>query len=403
LGVHCQCALENNTAAKAENWNSFSISLPSLPEKPALRGGFFYEGNNKVAFNGSGTFNRIYNWVTDKSNTVPVTASRMDAEMDGMATGLTTAICRDGQSTATARIPFAAGIGVSDGSAGTPAINFTGDANSGIYSIGADNIGVAAGGAKVLDIATTGLAVTGTFSSSGAATLSGAATFSSTAAVTGDFSVATNKFNVTATSGNTTVAGTLGVTGAATLSSTLAVTGTLVVNGTKMILDAATGNLNHDGDLHTFGAGTIDGALSAASVTGAMVAAQAGMETGTSTTTVVTPGRQQYHPSAAKVWVAVTFSGGTPSAAASYGISSITDTSAGKVTVNPSVAFSSVNYATVASPDTDTGGSSDLSVSVITKDTSSFVVELNTVSVSGANTTTSVSDFNFSVVAYGDQ
>jgi microcystin-dependent protein len=114
-----------------------------------------------VAFNGSGTFNRVHNWVTDKSNVVPVTASRMDAEMDGMATGLTTAICRDGQSTTTARIPFAAGIGMSDGSVGTPAINFTGDTNSGIYVIGADNIGVAAAGAKVLDIATTGLTVTG--------------------------------------------------------------------------------------------------------------------------------------------------------------------------------------------------------------------------------------------------
>jgi microcystin-dependent protein len=113
-----------------------------------------------VAFNGSGTFNRVHNWVTDKSNVVPVTASRMDTEMDGMATGLTTAICRDGQSTTTARIPFAAGIGMSDGSVGTPALNFTSDTNSGIYVIGPDNIGVAVAGAKVLDIATTGLTVT---------------------------------------------------------------------------------------------------------------------------------------------------------------------------------------------------------------------------------------------------
>jgi microcystin-dependent protein len=44
---------------------------------------------------------------------------------------------------------------------GTPGINFTGDTNSGIYHIGPDNIGVSAAGAKVLDIATTGLTVTG--------------------------------------------------------------------------------------------------------------------------------------------------------------------------------------------------------------------------------------------------
>ena len=45
-------------------------------------------------------------------------------------------------------------------------------------------------------------------------------TFSSTLGVTGDFSVNTNKFNVTASSGDTTVAGTLGVTGVATFSTT---------------------------------------------------------------------------------------------------------------------------------------------------------------------------------------
>jgi len=42
-------------------------------------------------------------------------------------------------------------------------------------------------------------------------------TFSSTLGVTGNFSVNTNKFTVTATSGNTVVAGTLAVTGAVTI------------------------------------------------------------------------------------------------------------------------------------------------------------------------------------------
>lgn len=45
-------------------------------------------------------------------------------------------------------------------------------------------------------------------------------TFSSTLGVTGDFTVNTNKFSVTATTGDTSVAGTLGVTGIATFSST---------------------------------------------------------------------------------------------------------------------------------------------------------------------------------------
>lgn len=49
------------------------------------------------AFNGSGTFVRTYNWVTDKTNSVNITASRMDTEDDGFAAGLTLCVTRDGQ------------------------------------------------------------------------------------------------------------------------------------------------------------------------------------------------------------------------------------------------------------------------------------------------------------------
>lgn len=59
-----------------------------------------------MAYNGSGTFTRIYNWVTDRNNSVKIRADRMDAEMDGFATGLSTAICKDGQTTISANIPF---------------------------------------------------------------------------------------------------------------------------------------------------------------------------------------------------------------------------------------------------------------------------------------------------------
>ena len=45
-----------------------------------------------------------------------------------------------------------------------PAYSWASDNNTGIYRIGANNIGVAADGAKVLDIATTGLTVTGALS-----------------------------------------------------------------------------------------------------------------------------------------------------------------------------------------------------------------------------------------------
>lgn len=73
-------------------------------------------------------------------------------------------------------------------------------------------------------------------------------------------------------------------------------------------------------------------------------ATQANQETATSTTTYVSPGRQQFHPSASKMWCYATYSGGTPVNNASYNQSSITDTGTGVMTHNFTVSFSSNNY-----------------------------------------------------------
>lgn len=59
-----------------------------------------------MAFNGSGVFQRLYNWITDRGNGIKIRADRMDAEMDGFATGLSTCITKDGQTTVTANIPM---------------------------------------------------------------------------------------------------------------------------------------------------------------------------------------------------------------------------------------------------------------------------------------------------------
>lgn len=56
-----------------------------------------------------------------------------------------------------------------DGTVGTPGLNFSSDTDSGIYRIGANNIGIGVNGAKVLDISTTGTAVTGRASYSASA------------------------------------------------------------------------------------------------------------------------------------------------------------------------------------------------------------------------------------------
>ena len=83
-------------------------------------------------------------------------------------------------------------------------------------------------------------------------------------------------------------------------------------------------------------------------ISGAVVATQANQEAGTSTTTIVTPGRQQYHPSAAKAWHFTTYSAGTPTLQASYNVASLTDSGVGNLTVTLTISFSTVNYAVTA-------------------------------------------------------
>jgi hypothetical protein len=93
--------------------------------------------------------------------------------------------------------------------------------------------------------------------------VTGAATFASTLALTGNLAINTNKFNVTAASGNTAIAGTLAVTGATSLTADLA------INTNKFTVAAASGNTAIAGTLAVTGASTLTGATT---VTGALTA-----------------------------------------------------------------------------------------------------------------------------------
>lgn len=93
--------------------------------------------------------------------------------------------------------------------------------------------------------------------------------------------------------------------------------------------------------LSTDGSGT----LSWTAQSSGTAATQSDQETSTSTTTYVSPGRQQYHPSAAKAWVQLYHSSGTPTILSSYNVTSLTDVAVGRVGVNFTVAMSSADYA----------------------------------------------------------
>lgn len=81
-----------------------------------------------------------------------------------------------------------------------------------------------------------------------------------------------------------------------------------------------------------------------------IAATQAQQEAGSVTTAFVTPGRQQYHNSAAKAWAVETQSGGTYSNPASYNITSISKNSTGNLTIAIATDFSSANWVAVVTP-----------------------------------------------------
>lgn len=73
------------------------------------------------------------------------------------------------------------------------------------------------------------------------------------------------------------------------------------------------------------------------------IAIQSEMETGTDTTRAVVPGRQQFHPSAAKFWVYWT--GNSTTMLASYNMDNIANTGTGDADGTITTDFSSANWA----------------------------------------------------------
>lgn len=60
-----------------------------------------------MPFNGSGIFQKIYSWTNDAASGINIRADRMDNQDADMATGLSTCITKDGQTTITANLPMA--------------------------------------------------------------------------------------------------------------------------------------------------------------------------------------------------------------------------------------------------------------------------------------------------------
>lgn len=108
-----------------------------------------------------------------------ISSSQVNANFTDIASEITGSLPRNGEAAMTGQMKAASGT------VAAPGITFSADVDCGFYRIGTDNVGLSLAGAKVVDFATTGVAVTGTFSASGASTLTGAVTASSTITATG--------------------------------------------------------------------------------------------------------------------------------------------------------------------------------------------------------------------------
>lgn len=59
-----------------------------------------------MAWNGSGSFARVHNWVSDRDASIPITATRADAEDDNFKDGIEACLTKNGENSATANLPM---------------------------------------------------------------------------------------------------------------------------------------------------------------------------------------------------------------------------------------------------------------------------------------------------------
>jgi hypothetical protein len=153
------------------------------------------------------------------------------------------------------------------------------------------------------------------------------------------------------TAGRSVSATAVAITGSTSGTATIV---TPAVAGTPTItLPIVTGTLATLAGTETLTNKTLTSPVLDTAVTGTAVATQAQQETATATNVLVTPGRQQYHPSAAKAWIKCDNTG---TISVSYNVASIADTGTGIATVTLTTAFSSANYSPLASNDGGGGG-----------------------------------------------
>jgi hypothetical protein len=327
-----------------------------------------YDGYN-------GIFTTLYNFITDAAGGLKILATRVQGQCADIATGLTTALTKDGQTTPTANLPMGSfkHTGVADASARTnyssaaqvqdSSLNWVGtltgtDTYTGTLTPAILSYATGAIFRALVTNANTG-AVTINLNSLGAKSVK---KNGSTALAAGDITASSliefcydgtnfqliNIQNLASLAGATFTGNVVHPnTGLqikdADASHNLSIIPTSNITAARN-LNIATGDadrtLTLSGNLTASAAATVSGTN-----TGDVAAAsQAEMEAASSNTVMVTPGVAKYHPGAAKAWALFT-TVGTTTILHGFNVSSLTDRATGITTVNFTTAFYSADYA----------------------------------------------------------
>lgn len=307
--------------------------------------------------NGSGTY------VAPSSSFNPAVAN--DSPLPGdwntlladISTTLTQSVAYDGQTTTTARVPFAIGVSAGAGTVSAPGYAIVGDTDTGFYAPAANQIAAAAGGVAVWTATSTAITFPLAATFAGVLTASAGVVGNVTGNVTGNLTGnVTGNASTATTAAAWTTARDLSLTGdgTATLSSvngsanvsaalTLAATGISAGTYTKITVDAK--------GRATAGTTLVAGDLPAASTTaqGAIeLATQAEVNTGTDALRAVAPSTLKAADSTCKAWGVVTISGTTPTTQDSYGVTSVTRISTGIYEITLTTAMATQYYSIVA-------------------------------------------------------
>lgn len=290
----------------------------------------------------------------------PILSADMNSDLDDIVDMLTDSIAADGQTPITGPILF------SPGTVSLPGIAWTIDPDTGLYRISADSVGMACGGTLVQSWAVGASSIIGTFDVAGriTATLTTAGLPALKAVLTEDGAGSGPYVELFRDSASPAASDTLGQillygnssTGAKRLYGYITVQITDPTNGSEdsevsfgniiagvqtTFLKATAIGVTLTGTVSATAGVTAATALSGATAAGAMIATQAEQETGSAIDKLVTPGRQQFHASAAKAWIK--FTGSTGAVLASYNCT-VTRNAVGDYTILFTVPMSSAHF-----------------------------------------------------------